>query len=384
MFPPNDTIVLHIKWNPRQFEYNSRSGDIMDIWTILQFIFFFGFLIFIHELGHMLVAKAVGIEVEEFGFGYPPKLAKLFTWKGTEFTLNWIPFGGFVRLKGEHESVDEPGGLLNAPKWKRFLVLIAGATMNFIFGIILLIVMFSVAGGQDTSKVMVAEVAPNSPAQAAGLEVGDVITRVGDYDIASFEDISAATSKYLDIPVELTYERNGISNTVELTPRSNPPENQGAMGVSITYPVISLPFGESVSQAFKTFWLQVKTTLLIPVNLIRGAISSADARIVGIKGIYDIFNNAAQMDQTSPVATGFPIYRLSVISMISIAVGITNLLPIPALDGGQILFLAIEAITRKRIPEKVALLINNLFFYALILLMVFITIQDFRNPVLGP
>lgn len=188
----------------------------MDIWTILQFIFFFGFLIFIHELGHMLVAKAVGIEVEEFGFGYPPKLAKLFTWKGTEFTLNWIPFGGFVRLKGEHESVDEPGGLLNAPKWKRFLVLIAGATMNFIFGIILLIVMFSVAGGQDTSKVMVAEVAPNSPAQAAGLEVGDVITRVGDYDIASFEDISAATSKYLDIPVELTYERNGISNTVEI------------------------------------------------------------------------------------------------------------------------------------------------------------------------
>jgi regulator of sigma E protease len=92
------------------------------------------------------------------------------------------------------------------------------------------------------------------------------------------------------------------------------------------------------------------------------------------------------MDQSSTVATtgGFPIYRLSIISMISIAVGITNLLPIPALDGGQILFLVIEAITRKRIPDKVALIINNLFFYALILLMVFITIQDFRNPVLGP
>jgi regulator of sigma E protease len=92
------------------------------------------------------------------------------------------------------------------------------------------------------------------------------------------------------------------------------------------------------------------------------------------------------MDQTSVVTgvSGFPIYRLSIISMISIAVGITNLLPIPALDGGQILFLVIEAITRKRIPDKVALAINNIFFYALILLMVFITIQDFRNPILGP
>lgn len=356
-----------------------------NIWTILQFIFFFGFLVFIHELGHMLVAKALGIEVEEFGFGYPPRLAKLFTWKGTDFTLNWIPFGGFVRPKGEAD-VDEPGGLLAAPKWKRFLVLVAGATMNFIFGILLLIVMFSVAGGQDTTQVMVAEVAANSPAQSAGLAAGDVITRVGDYDIASFDDMSTATRQYLDQTVILNYTRDGISQTVELVPRSNPPSNEGAIGVSITYPVISLPFGQSVVQAFKTFWLQVETTVMIPANLIRGAISSEEARLVGIKGIYDMFNSAAQMDQSSAVVStgGFPIDRLSIISMISIAVGITNLLPIPALDGGQILFLVIEAITRKRIPENVALLINNLFFYALILLMVFITIQDFRNPILGP
>ena len=258
--------------------------------------------------------------------------------------------------------------------------------MNFIFGILLLIVMFSVAGGQDTSKVMVAEVSPNSPAQVAGLQAGDVITRVGDYDIASFDDMSVATKQYLDQPVEVNFVRDGVSQTVELSPRSNPPQNEGAIGVSITYPVISLPFGQSVAQAFKTFWLQVETTVMIPVNLIRGAISSEQARLVGIKGIYDMFNSAAQLDQSSPLAGagGFPIYRLSIISMISIAVGITNLLPIPALDGGQILFLVIEAITRKRIPENVALIINNLFFYALILLMIFITIQDFRNPILSP
>ena len=356
-----------------------------NIWTILQFIFFFGFLVFIHELGHMLVAKSLGIEVEEFGFGYPPRLAKLFTWKGTEFTLNWIPFGGFVRPKGETDE-GEPGGLLAAPKWKRFLVLVAGATMNFLFGIILLIVMFSVAGGQDTSKVMISEVADNSPAQVAGLESGDIIATVGDYEIDGVDSIQSATRQYLDQPVELTYLRDGQTYTVELTPRSDPPENEGAFGIAITSPVISLPFGQSVAQAFKTFWMQVETTLMIPVNLVRGVIAPEEARLVGIKGIYDIFNSAAQMDQSAP-ATGigsFPIYRLSIISMISIAIGITNLLPIPALDGGQILFLIIEAITRKRIPDNVALAINNIFFFALILLMVFITIQDFRNPFFWP
>ncbi len=356
-----------------------------NIWIILQFIFFFGFLVFIHELGHMFVAKALGIGVEEFGFGYPPRLAKLFTWKGTEFTLNWIPFGGFVRLKGENEA-GETGGLLAAPKWKRFLVLLAGASMNFLFGIILLIGMFSVTGAQDTTKVVIAEVAANSPAQTAGLEAGDLITRVGNYEIEGFDDVSTAINEYIEQPVEIVFDRDGISQSVELVPRANPPENQGAIGVSMTNPVISLPFGQAVGQALKTFWLQVETTLMIPVNLIRGAIAPADARIVGIKGIYDIFTNAAQMDQASPIAStgGFPIYRLSIISMISIALGITNLLPIPTLDGGQILFLIIEAISRKRIPEQIAATINNLFFYALIVLMIFITIQDFRNPILGP
>lgn len=354
------------------------------VWTILQFVFFFGFLVFIHELGHFLVAKSLGIEIEEFGFGYPPRMLKLFTWKGTDFSLNWIPFGGFVRPKGEADS-DEPGGLLAAPRWKRFLVLVAGATMNFLFGVLLLIVMLSVAGGQDTSKVMVTAVSSDSPAAAAGLEAGDIVVRLGEYKIDSPEAIISATKKYLDQPVELTYDRDGAENVVTVVPRSNPPENQGAIGINIGHPAVSLPFGQAVGQALKVFWMQVKTTVTLPYNLIKGAITPAEARIVGIKGIYDIFNNAAQMDQSSAIAEGgFPIYRLSVISMISIAIGITNLLPIPALDGGQILFLIIEAITRKRIPDQVALVINNVFFYALIALMIYITIQDFLNPILAP
>lgn len=358
---------------------------MQSIWVIVQFIFVFGLLVFIHELGHFLAAKWLGIGVEEFGFGYPPRLAKLFTWKGTIVSLNWIPFGGFVRLKGETDDGEE-GGLLAAPKWKRFLILIAGATMNFILGIILLIIMTSAAGEVDTTRVLITEVAASSPAQAANLQAGDIITYINEVPINSMDDLSAQIDANLGSEIELTFLRGEEVIVTHLTPRDNPPEGQGAMGIIMGNPYTAIPFSEAVGSAFSTFWMQVKTTLMLPVNLIRGAINPEDARLVGIKGIYDIFSSAAALDQTTAVTatTSLPIFRLAVVSMVSIALGITNLLPIPALDGGQILFLFIETITRKKIPDGVANTINSVFFVMLILLMVFITVQDFINPVLAP
>lgn len=354
------------------------------IWTVVQFVFVFGVLVFVHELGHFIVCKLLGIEVEEFGFGYPPRAVKLFTWKGTDFTLNWIPFGGFVRPKGESDE-NESGGLLAAPKWKRLLVLLAGASMNFLMGIVLLIVMFGVGGGVDSSRVMVSGVADQSPAYIAQLQPGDIITAVNGETVTGTEDFRTRVSSMLDTELTLNVDRNGQALSVKLTPRSNPPEGQGAIGISMTNPRVRYSFGQSITQAFGAFWEQVKTTVTLPVKLIQGAIKPADARIVGIKGIYDIFSNASQMDQvTSTQTSGFPIYRLAVISMVSIALGITNLLPIPALDGGQILFLAIEAISRGKVSQKATNIVNMVFFYLLIALMVFITIRDFVNPILGP
>jgi len=132
---------------------------MLNFGLIIQFIFVFGLIVFVHELGHFLVAKMVGVEVEEFGFGYPPRLAKLFTRKGTEYTLNWIPFGGFVRLKGDADE-NEPGGMLATPKWKRFLILVAGAMMNFVLGIVLLIFLYNVVNPVDSSQILVVDVAP--------------------------------------------------------------------------------------------------------------------------------------------------------------------------------------------------------------------------------
>ena len=355
---------------------------MLNFGLIIQFIFVFGLIVFVHEFGHFLIAKMVGVDVEEFGFGYPPRLVKLFTRKGTDFTLNWIPFGGFVRLKGETDD-GEPGGMLAAPKWKRVLILVGGATMNFVLGILLLIFLYNVVNPVDTSKVLVMEVAPNSPAQMIGLQPGDIITKLGDDPIDSADAMVAATKKYLEQEVTLTYIRDGKELTGLVTPRANPPEGQGAIGFVMSHPEIELNFGQSIGMAFNTFWEQVKTTVLLPINYLKGQFAPGEARIIGIKGIYDLFSNAAEIDQTNAEVANevLPITRLSLVSMLSIAIGITNLLPIPALDGGQIFFLLIEAITRKRIPAQVANAVNSAFFFLLILLMVFITVRDFVNPI---
>lgn len=355
---------------------------MLNFGLLIQFIFVFGLIVFVHEFGHFLIAKMVGVDVEEFGFGYPPRLVKLFTRKGTDFTLNWIPFGGFVRLKGETDD-GEPGGMLAAPKWKRGLILVGGATMNFVLGILLLIFLYNVVNPVDTSKVLVMEVAPNSPAQMIGLQPGDIITKLGDEPIDSADAMVAATQKYLEQEVTLTYIRDGVEHTGVVIPRQNPPEGQGAIGFVMSHPEMELNFGQSIGMAFKTFWEQVRVTVSMPVNYLKGQFAPGEARVIGIKGIYDLFSNAAEIDQTNAEVTNevLPITRLSLVSMLSIAIGITNLLPIPALDGGQIFFLLIEAITRKRIPTQVANAVNSAFFFLLILLMVFITVRDFVNPI---
>jgi len=173
--------------------------------------------------------------------------------------------------------------------------------------------------------------------------------------------------------------RDSEELTTRLIPRQNPPEGEGAIGIVMNNPKLPAKFGNTLKSAFGTFWDQVKTTLTLPVQLIRGAVKPEEARVVGIKGIYDMFAYAEKTDQMA--GNTLPIVRLSLLSMVSIAVGITNLLPVPALDGGQILFLLIEAITRKKIPERLVNVINTVFFFLLIILMIFITYRDFINPI---
>lgn len=355
------------------------------IWVILQFVIILGLLIFFHELGHFIASKSLGIAIDEFGFGYPPRLVKLFTWKGTDFTLNWIPFGGFVRPKGETDD-DAEGGMASAPAWKRLIILCSGPLMNFFIGILVLIVMYVPLGTPASNQVMITTVVPNSPAEAMELKAGDIILAINDEELAGLDDATAKIQSHLGQEIELSILRGEETLAIRLTPRVDPPEGEGAIGIGLSNPLKPMPFFQAVGVAFETFWTQVRETVMLPVNLIKGAIAPEEARLVGFKGIFDIYNQADQMDAEAGLATAspLPVFRLSVIAMISIAVGITNLLPIPALDGGQILFLIPEFLFKKRIPQNVANTINSIFFMLLILLVIYINIQDFINPVLTP
>jgi regulator of sigma E protease len=352
---------------------------------ILQVVIVISLLIFFHELGHFLSARAVGVPIEEFGFGYPPRLLKIGEWKGTEITLNWIPFGGFVRPKGEADETIE-GGMAAAPAWKRLVIAISGPLMNFLIGILILIIIYSAIGVPASNQALVTQVAVNSPAMTAGLEAGDIITSVNDVEISSLDQLIDTINSYVGQEISMTIERDGQVETVALTPRENPPEGEGAVGIGLSNPLKPAPMTESIGNAFRTTGYIIRETVLLPIRLIRGSVDPALARPVGYKGIYDIYSQAVAMDQESDLVTAepLPVYTLSIIANISLALGITNLLPIPALDGGRILFTLPELIFKKRIPQRWENVVNTVFFLLLIVLMVFITILDFTNPVVIP
>lgn len=352
---------------------------------LLQVVFVIGLLIFFHELGHFLAARAVGVPVEEFGFGYPPRLLKIGEWKGTEITLNWIPFGGFVRPKGESDETVE-GGMAAAPAWKRLVIALSGPVMNFIIGILVLVLVYSAMGTPASNEALVTQLAPESPAMQAGIQPGDIILSVEDQNIADIEDLIEKINANVGREITLTYERDGETRTVEITPRVNPPEGEGAIGVALSNPLKPTPFFQSIGEAFTTTGYIIRETFLLPVRLISGSVDPGVARPVGYKGIYDIYSQAVEMDQESEIHTAepLPVFTLSIIANISIALGITNLLPIPALDGGRILFTLPELLMGKKIPQKFENAVNTVSFLLLILLMVFITILDFTNPVVIP
>lgn len=356
--------------------------------SILEFVIAFGLLLFIHEFGHFIISRLQGIEVEEFGFGFPPKMAKLFTWKGTEFTLNWIPFGAFVRPKGENDPAVE-GGMAAANPWRRFLVLLGGPILNILTGILLFSILFSRTGGPDTKTVQILSVNKASPAESAGLLPGDILRQVDGQSITSTEGVIGIVRLNVGKEISLTFERDQELKTVMVTPRLNPPPNEGALGIVMGNPVVPLTWLQAVPFAFQAAYQQTVSLITLPGNLIRGAVTPEEARMVGPVGMYDIYSQLRTRDieaaDANPQdASGAILNRLALLAIISIAVGLTNLLPIPALDGGRILFLIPEMFLGKRVSPKWENAVHTVGFILLIGLMVLVTTQDIFNPIQMP
>jgi regulator of sigma E protease len=350
---------------------------------ILEFILAFGALVFFHEFGHFIFAKLNKIDVEEFGLGMRPRMLKLFVLGGTLFSLNWIPFGGFCQMKGENGETSEKGSFLSAKPWRRLLTLLGGPVTNLLIGMFLIAFIFTRTGSPNEKVVQIIQVTENTPAATANLQPGDIITEIDGIMIDGFSTLSQVIQSHLDQPVQMTIERNGQTSVISITPRSNYPTNQGPLGITISNPVKQVNFIQAIPPAFLSTVDQGVQLIMVPVRLISGQIAPSDARMVSVKGIYDIFSKVQTIDQQeaaqNPSMAGLNI--LSFFALISIALGFTNLLPIPALDGGRILFVLPELLFKKKIKPELEGKIHMIGYVILMILMVVLVINDIVNPI---
>jgi regulator of sigma E protease len=346
------------------------------ILTIVVGIIALSVLIVVHELGHFIAAKATGVPVEEFGIGFPPRLYGR-KWRGTIYSINWIPFGGFNKISGEVDPA-VPGGLASRGYGVRLLVLSGGIIMSLLLPFVLLAVAYMVPHDIVSGQVVVEEVVPNSPAEMAGILPGDTIVSIEGHEIKNGGDISRYVQLNLGKEIDISLEHaNATTEAVSLTPRWRPPEGEGAVGIayqtedaviiSESYPPWeAIPIGaRSCIEAMVLY----KNGIL---GMILGTIPFTPA---GPVGIVQVTGEVAQSG-VSPV--------LELMAFISIAVAITQLIPFPALDGGRMLFVLLEWIRRgKRISPRTEGIVHSIGFMVLLALLVLITYQDIFRWISG-
>jgi regulator of sigma E protease len=347
-------------------------GDLLIFAAILAL------LILGHEFGHFLAARWRKVAVTEFGVGFPPRLATMFRAGGTRFTLNAIPLGGFVRPAGEDDP-SIPGGLAGSSKSTRALVLLAGPTANILLGILAFTAAYKFAA-PDPQRVLITAVAPQSPAESAGLRPGDLIESLDGEAVNGIDALRQATSQKLDQLVTLVVLRDGVEVAIQLTPRSNPPPDQGAFGITVGNPTRASSWGESVGFGLSSTAAQVENLVLLPSRLVRGDVAPDEARVSGLKGMYDMFAWAGAIDRNAQR----PFLTLNLVGIISIGLAIANLLPLPALDGGRLAFVAFEAIFGRRISPRYEGMAHAIGFLFLLILMAYINLQDFTHPIVLP
>ncbi|MDR0273510.1 MAG: site-2 protease family protein [Clostridiales bacterium] len=375
---------------------------------ILIFMLILGVVIFIHELGHYLAARRAGIFVEEFALGMGPKIfgfngkKKSMNGETTLYSLRAFPIGGFCKLRGmEDEVSDDPEAINNKPIKARILVMAGGALMNFLLAFVLLFFTFVILRGYLVIEI--AEVNEGMPAYRAGIREGDNITHINGVRINEMEqELSAVINSAGESPVNFRVERGDQNFELSVIPVLTEIENDGGeietrylIGVTNMYtwqyvfwqrpgdaeaPYRRFGMVESFVYAGEAMFAQISAPFQLLAQLIVGEDLPEEAGIVGIVGIGDAVTDSYQRAIKSSVADMI-IEMVLFTAMISAALGIMNLLPIPALDGARIIFLLIEAVRRKPVPPEKEAIVHFVGLVAIIALAIFITYKDIARIV---
>jgi regulator of sigma E protease len=343
------------------------------IYLYLLIIPVLGLLIFVHEAGHFFSARANGIKIKEFGFGFPPRIFGIER-GGVIYSINAIPLGGFVKMLGEDEQTNDPDSFGNKSAGRRAIVLVAGSFMNLFLAIIIF-AGIAMAGQPTGVGVSIATVMPGTPAAQAGLQNGDIVQTVNGQKIADVNQFRDVTQTNLDKPVTITVERNGKpAGPFTLTPRANPPAGQGAMGV-----VIQAAKVEYIRYwPWEAAWMGVQTSFTIIFATIAGLISIVQGVIApDFAGPIGIAQLTAEVVSSAGGFWQAVISLFNLAAFLSINLFILNLLPLPALDGGRLLFVIIEAVRggKKISPQKEGY-VHFIGFVALLLFIVVISYFD--------
>lgn len=350
---------------------------------IITFVLILSLLVLIHELGHFLTAKFFKMRVEEFGIGIPPKAKHLFRKWGVDFTLNWLPIGGFVRLYGEdpgdEAQSNSPEAFFNKPVWQRAVVLFAGVAMNFLLATVLFGAVYSVLGiPTKTDKVNITEVKPGSPAEKVGLKKDEVVISVfkgkEELKFAGVEGFVKTVAGHKGEELTINVLDAGKQISVKVTPRKDPPPGEGALGVVLDdmemkkYPWYEMPFrGVEVGMREAISWGKM---ILEQLGVLLKTIVSGKGVPKDVAGPVGIYQASKDIYKFGILAV------LQFMGVLSVNLAVLNVMPFPALDGGRIAFLLVEKIVGKKLKNKVEGYVHTAGMIFLLSIMFLITIRD--------
>ena len=367
--------------------------------TVIIFLLVLSLLVFVHELGHFISARKLGVRSEEFGIGFPPRIFGFYKSKNgkwrkvwgnkkvedqadTIYSINAVPLGGFVKIKGQDgENKEEDDSFASKKPWKRGIILSAGVLMNIALAAVLislgLMLGFPQAIDKDNlpksvkisdEKIQITQVLKDYPADLAGLKATDVVLSINENEIKNEEDIQ---KNVLTSEGELVFKisRNNEEQEVRLVPREE--EGRRIIGIAFSQTaVIKYPWYQAIWEGIKMTGLLLWTIISALFDTLKGLIigQSAAIEVAGPIGIADLTGQMARM--------GF-VYLLQFTALLSLNLAIINILPFPALDGGRLLFLLIEKIKGRPVKQNIEIIFHNIGFILLLTLVVWVSLKDF-------